>query len=75
MTFTELYQAYLKMVWELFQYDVGVFSQTWIYYWVLVPAVFYGIFFVIKWTLLTLPIWIIPVMILKRLPTTIKIRK
>lgn len=57
MTFTELYQAYLKVLWDCFQFDIGVFSTPWVYA-CLVPIMFYLMFFVLKWMVLTLPIWL-----------------
>ncbi len=58
MTFTEFHQKYLGFVWSAFQYDIEVFSQPWIYYWLLIPATFYFVFFIIKWVAITAPIWI-----------------
>lgn len=43
---------------ELWLYDIEVFSQAWLYYWVLIPAMFYFVFFLIKWSVLTAPLWI-----------------
>jgi len=45
-------------LWGAFQYDIDVFSQGWLYYCLLVPAIGYFIFFVLKWVVLTAPIWI-----------------
>jgi hypothetical protein len=58
MTFTELYQKYLGLIWKAFEYDISVFSQGWIYYWLLIPASFYFMFFIVKWAFLTAPLWI-----------------
>ncbi|EKD89610.1 MAG: hypothetical protein ACD_33C00034G0007 [uncultured bacterium] len=48
---------------ELWLYDIEVFSQTWLYAWLLVPAMFYLMFFMIKWTVLTTPLWL-PIVII-----------
>lgn len=48
MTTKEIANAYLNFLWETFQYDMTVFSQSWMYYWVLVPAFAYMIFFMVK---------------------------
>lgn len=50
---------------ELWMYDVSVFSQGWIYWWFLIPFIFYFVFFVFKWTILTLPVWLPCVIILQ----------
>lgn len=49
---------YLQLLWKAFQYDIDVFSQGWIYYSLLIPAIFYFVFFLIKWMILTAPVWI-----------------
>jgi hypothetical protein len=54
----EILEAYLNFIWSTFQYDMEVFSQGWMYYWLLIPAVFYFIFFFIKWAVITAPIWL-----------------
>ena len=65
MTLEQLFHSILKVYWDLFQYDLSVFSQGWIYYWLLIPVTFYTIFFISKWVIILFPIWVIPVMILK----------
>lgn len=65
MTLNELFEKYLKFMWETFMYDADVFSKGWIYYWLLIPAFFYLMFFCIKWTLLLLPFYGLPLMVLK----------
>lgn len=42
----------------MFKYDIEVFSRPWLYIPFLIPACFYFIFFIIKWAVLTSPIWI-----------------
>jgi len=54
----EIFNQYLKLLWSLFQYDVDVFSQGWLYACLLVSAVAYFIFFILKWAVLTAPFWI-----------------
>jgi hypothetical protein len=58
MALQEIFSNYLQLLWDSFQYDIDVFSQIWIYAWLLIPAVFYFIFFIIKWIVLTAPIWV-----------------
>ena len=43
---------------EQWKYDIGVMSQPWMYYCLLIPIIFYLAFFVMKWMVLTLPIWL-----------------
>lgn len=49
---------YLQFLWNTFQYDMDVFSKGWIYFWLLIPAIFYFIFFIIKWMVVTAPFWV-----------------
>jgi len=41
---------------ELYLWDIEIMSQTWMYYWFF-PMLVFPIFFLLKWTLLTFPIW------------------
>jgi len=59
----EVITKYLNLLYDLFLYDVEVFSQGWIYAWVLLPAIGYLVFFCVKWFILTLPFWL-PIKIL-----------
>ena len=61
----DVLHKYLEFLWSCFQYDIGVFSKAWIYYWLLVPAIGYFIFFILKWVVLTAPVWL-PVTIIVR---------
>lgn len=54
----DILHQYLELLWQMFQYDIQVFSQPWIYYTLLIPATFYFVFFMLKWTVLTTPIWL-----------------
>ena len=49
---------------SLWMYDVHVFSQPWMYYWLLIPAAAYLVFFMLKWAALTAPIWL-PIVIIR----------
>jgi hypothetical protein len=53
----EVLDAYVRKLYELFLYDTEVMSQSWMY-WCVVPIVVYAVFFLIKWTLLTAPLWL-----------------
>jgi len=39
-------------------FDVAVFSSPWLYIPFLIPFMFYLMFFFIKWSLLTAPLWL-----------------
>jgi hypothetical protein len=42
---------------SLYEYDIEMMSQPWMY-WAIFPAIFYSIFMLIKWFVLTSPLWI-----------------
>lgn len=49
---------YLELLWRMFEADIEQLSQPWMYYWLLVPAITYLLFFFLKWAVLTTPIWL-----------------
>ena len=51
----EILNEYLLFLWQQFQYDWSIFTNGWVLYTVL-PAVFYFIFFCIKWWILLVPL-------------------
>jgi hypothetical protein len=40
----------------MFKFDLSVYSQGWIYWWLLLPAFGYTIFFMLKWVILFAPL-------------------
>lgn len=56
----ELIETYFMILLSQFQWDVAVMSQPWMYYWALIPIMFFLMFFCVKWMILFLPV-IIPV--------------
>jgi hypothetical protein len=48
----------LEILFRNFEYDLEKLSQPWMYYWLLIPAIGYLVFFFGKWAVLTAPIWI-----------------
>ena len=54
---SNIIDKYLEFLYTCFMYDMIVFSQPWMYYWLLIPAFFYFFFFLMKWYVLTLPVW------------------
>jgi hypothetical protein len=55
---TNAIDKYLSLLWEIFQYDINILSRPWMYYWVLIPAIGYLVFFFIKWAVITTPLWL-----------------
>lgn len=50
---------YFQILLDCFKYDVNILStQMWMYYLICIPAFFYLVFFMIKWALLTAPMWL-----------------
>jgi hypothetical protein len=60
MEFLEILLAYVNFLWATFQVDIWVFSQWWAYAFLCIPALGYLIFFTMKWSIITMPIWYIP---------------
>ena len=53
----EAINRYLEILVDQFEYDVSTMSQPWMYY-LIIPAAAYLVFFLIKWWILTTPVWI-----------------
>jgi len=53
----QIINEYIEFLWNMFKYDMDVFSKGWLYYWLLIPAMFYFVFYILKWIVLTCPIW------------------
>ena len=49
---------YLEILLDQFRWDLAVFSKPWLYWPLLIPAAGYFTFFLLKWTVLTAPIWL-----------------
>ena len=58
-------EKYLELLWEQFQNDMDIFSKPWMYYLALIPASAYLIFFIVKWAVLTTPVWLPPFLVLQ----------
>ena len=48
----------IDLLYRCFAYDVEVLSQPWLYWCLLIPACCYMMFFFMKWTVLTAPLWL-----------------
>ena len=59
----------LNVLQQLYLFDIWVFSQWWLYVPLLIPAIFYMAFFIVKWMVLTLPIWYPIIIIIKAIKT------
>ncbi len=53
----DIIHAYFEILLRCFQFDMMVFTTPAMYYWV-IPIIFYIHFFILKWVILTIPIWI-----------------
>jgi len=51
-------KSYFTILLDLFKSDVEILSNPWMYIPFLIPACFYLVFFFIKWTILTTPMWL-----------------
>jgi hypothetical protein len=58
MTLTEIFEGYVEVLYRLWLFDVEIMSNPWMYIPFLIPIVLYLIFFVIKWAILTTPLWL-----------------
>lgn len=58
MSITEILTNLANLYYGLYMWDVAQFSKPWLYAWLLVPAFFFTVFFILKWVLLTLPFWL-----------------
>jgi uncharacterized membrane protein len=52
----EVIAAYLQFLLDQLKYDVDKMSQPWMYWLLLVPIIFYGVFFIMKWMVLLVPV-------------------
>jgi len=74
MTYDRILDEYVTFLWRMFQYDMDVFSKPWIYWILLIPAMFYFAFFMIKWCILTTPLWMPIVIIMNTIKSVIIIK-
>ena len=54
----EIFTKYVTLLYDLFVYDVEVMSQAWMYWCLMIPICCYAAFFLVKWSLLTAPLWL-----------------
>lgn len=53
----QIINTYFHSLLHMWQYDMEVFSQPWLY-WYMVPALGYLLFYFIKWAVVTVPLWL-----------------
>jgi len=51
-----IFEKYFEILLGMFRYDVEIMSKPWMIY-TIVPIVGYLVFFFIKWSVLTTPLW------------------
>ncbi len=61
----ELWVELIKQLIRSYQFDMDVMSQPWMYWALLIPITFYVVFFLIKWSVITAPVWL-PIVIILR---------
>jgi hypothetical protein len=61
----------LQTLYELWLWDVSVFSQPWLYY-TIIPAIVFLQFFFLKWIALTAPLWLPFVIVLNAAARKVK---
>lgn len=52
-----IFEKYFDILLGIFENDIAIMSQPWMYYTVL-PIIGYVIFFFIKWCVITAPMWL-----------------
>jgi magnesium-transporting ATPase (P-type) len=57
MSINEIANEYINLLWRAFQSDLDILSNWWMWAALLIPAVLYILFMVVKWTILLFPIW------------------
>lgn len=72
MNYQQVINEYIEFLWKMFQYDMSVFSQGWMYWLLLIPAGFYFVFFILKWVVLTVPLWMPLVIIVNTFGSAIR---
>ncbi len=55
---TEIINKIVQVLFECWIYDVEIFKNSWFYWPLCIPAMFYTAFFFVKWAVLTAPVWL-----------------
>lgn len=51
-------QRILDIYARMFEFDIEVLSQPWMYWTLLIPATLYSLFMLAKWYVITAPLWL-----------------
>lgn len=69
-----VFEKYFEILLGLFERDIEIMSQGWMYYTIL-PIIGYFVFFFFKWAVVTAPIWFPFSLVIGTLRTTSRRRK
>lgn len=58
MTQQEIIEQIAQMLFEFWKFDMMIYSQWWMYAPFLIPVLFYTVFFIMKWSIITAPVWL-----------------
>lgn len=58
MTQQEIIDQIAQMLFEFWKFDMMIYSQWWMYAPLLIPVLFYTVFFMMKWSIITAPVWL-----------------
>ena len=58
MTIDAAFTKYIEVLLSQWLWDVSYLSEPWMYYWLLVPVTCFVMFMIMKWAVLTAPIWV-----------------
>jgi len=47
-----------QMLFEFWKFDMMIYSQWWMYAPLLIPVLLYTVFFMMKWSIITAPVWL-----------------
>lgn len=54
----EIIDQIAQMLFEFWKFDMMIYSQWWMYAPLLIPVLFYTVFFMMKWSIITAPVWL-----------------
>lgn len=58
MNLGDFFSMYVGFLGDALKFDFHVMSQWWMYAPLLIPILLYAVFFMIKWFLITMPVWL-----------------
>lgn len=54
----KIFEQIVQMLFEFWKFDMMIYSQWWMYAPFLIPVLFYTVFFIMKWSIITAPVWL-----------------